>query len=67
MPEAAIVNQVLGGERPKYNHTPHSVKKIISSCWAEEPKDRPPSDQVACALRHMYEMLSRSQKAKRPS
>ena len=63
MPEAAIVSQVLGGERPKYNHTPPSVKKIISSCWAKDPKDRPPSDQNACALSHIYEMLSRSQKA----
>eukprot|EP00982_Pelagococcus_subviridis_P015517 31407-Pelagococcus_subviridis.AAC.1 len=63
MPEAAIVSQVLGGERPKYNHTPPSVKKIISSCWAKDPKDRPPSDQIACALSHVYELLSRSQEA----
>ena len=60
MPEAAIVSQVLGGERPEFKDSPPSIKKIISVCWAKTPKDRPPAEKIACALNQMYESISRS-------
>ena len=51
MPEAAIVNQVLSGERPDIGEkVPKEVERLIKMCWSQEPKERPAADRVAFIL-----------------
>ena len=56
MPEAAIVNQVLAGQRPRLSDTPPNVKQMIEVCWAQEHKERPSADKVAYIMQNYAEM-----------
>jgi serine/threonine protein kinase len=51
MPEAAVVNQVLSGERPNFtSQTPAAVRELVTACWSKEAKKRPTSAKVAFLL-----------------
>jgi tRNA A-37 threonylcarbamoyl transferase component Bud32 len=51
MPEAAVVNQVLSGERPNFtSQTPAAVRDLAVACWSKEPKKRPAAAKVAFIL-----------------
>jgi serine/threonine protein kinase len=51
MPEAAVVNQVLSGERPNFtSQTPAAVRELAVACWSKEPKKRPAAAKVAFIL-----------------
>ena len=51
MPEAAIVNQVLSGERPEIGgKPPKAVERLIKMCWSDDPKVRPTSGKLAYIL-----------------
>ena len=59
MPEAAIVNQVLSGERPEIGEKlPKAVERLVKSCWSEDPKARPTSGKVAYILTDLSTSLS---------
>ena len=59
MPEAAIVNQVLSGERPEIvGKPPKVVERLIKSCWSENPTVRPTSGKVAYILTDLSTSLS---------
>jgi serine/threonine protein kinase len=60
MPEAAIVNQVLSGTRPKFTvgKVPKSIEKLVKSCLIENPKVRPTSGKVAYILTDLSTSLS---------
>ena len=54
MPEAAVVNQVLSGRRPKLAKTPESTRPLVEACWSEDPKERPGADRVALMLTNLW-------------
>ena len=59
MPEAAIVNQVLSGERPEISgKPPKAVERLIKMCWSDDPKERPASGKVAYILTDLSTSLS---------
>jgi serine/threonine protein kinase len=55
MPEAAIVNQVLNGERPILRDTPSDVKTLIEMAWPTLSSNRSTAAQLAYTITHMYE------------
>jgi serine/threonine protein kinase len=56
MPEAAVVNQILSGKRPKFStsETPSNVKRIIEACWSADPRKRPTADKIAYILTDLW-------------
>jgi serine/threonine protein kinase len=53
-PEAAVVSQVLSGERPNFtSQTPAAVRELAIACWSKEPKRRPAAAKVAFILTNM--------------
>jgi len=51
MPDAAAINQILNGARPPLTaKTPACAAKVISACWAQEPKKRCDAAEAACVL-----------------
>ena len=43
----AIMQNVMKGQRPKIpDNTPKPLSDLISSCWAQNPDDRPSFDQI---------------------
>jgi serine/threonine protein kinase len=60
MPEAAVVNQVLSGQRPNFtSRTPSSVRELAVACWSSEPKKRPTAAKVAYVLTNISTSKSR--------
>lgn len=49
------------GSRPEWPHDlaylPHGFVDLVERCWAQDPLDRPPVDQVARELETMYAAL----------
>ena len=58
MPEAAVVNQVLSGQRPELSSMQmhEEARKLIQKCWSQEPKERPAADKVAFILTRTLDM-----------
>ena len=57
MPEAAVVNRILAGMRPKFTNAsdiPATVKRIIEACWSSSANERPMADKVAYILTGMW-------------
>jgi len=56
MPEAAVVNQVLSGKRPKFSasETLSNVKRIIEAYWSADPRKRPTADKIAYILTDLW-------------
>ena len=56
MPEAAVVNQILSGKRPKFStsETTSNVKRIIEACWSADPRKRPTADKIAYILTDLW-------------
>ena len=52
MPPFKIMNEVMNGGRPKIpENTPSRLRSLISSCWAQNPQDRPTFDMIVKALK----------------
>jgi len=56
MPEAAVVSQILAGQRPKFSASdiPANVKRIIEVCWSASPNERPMADKIAYILTDLW-------------
>jgi serine/threonine protein kinase len=60
MPEAAVVSQVLAGERPNFtSETPVLVREIATACWSPDPAKRPTAAKVAFILTKMSTKFKR--------
>ena len=47
----ACAMQVAGGyRRPLPNYIPEPLRELITECWAQNPKDRPPITEVVDRL-----------------
>ena len=61
MPEAAVVNQVLSGERPNFtSQTPAAVRELATACWSKEPKKRPTAAKLAFILTTLSSKIRRA-------
>ena len=60
MPEAAIVNQVLNGERPSIRNTPADVQTVINMAWSPLPTNRSTASQIAYVLTRFHEQEASS-------
>jgi serine/threonine protein kinase len=62
MPEAAVVNQVLSGERPNFlsKEMPAAVKDIVKACWSADAKARPSAGKVAFILTELSKKMRRT-------
>ena len=64
MPEAAVVTQVLSGERPTLRNTPSDVRSIIKLMWASAPHVRVSASQAAFVLTRLWEDAENEANAK---
>lgn len=66
MPEAAVVTQVISGERPTFRNTPIDVQSIIKLTWAAAPDLRISASQAAFALTRALEDAEKVNDAETP-
>jgi hypothetical protein len=62
MPEAAVVNQVLSGERPNFlsPEMPAAVRDVVKACWSADAKARPSAGKVAFILTQLSKKVRRT-------